>query len=143
SYQHGVARCANSCYLTACEYGWGDCNYDSDDGCETPVSSDARNCGGCNRPCGAAPNAQATCINAFCSVRCAGGWGDCDLVAQNGCEVNLATDDANCGACGKVCPQGQVCQGSACTCLKCDKQFPNATARCENNQCIFDQCRTG
>jgi hypothetical protein len=34
---------------------------------------------------------------------CAAGRGDCDGMPANGCEVNLSSDDNNCGMCGIVC----------------------------------------
>lgn len=32
------------------------------------------------------------------------------------CEADLATDEANCGACTHVCHGGEVCKSSACSC---------------------------
>src|SRR5574337_175096 len=38
-----------------------------------------------------------------CGITCNAGWGNCDGLLSNGCETNLNTDLANCGACGSVC----------------------------------------
>ena len=38
--------------------------------------------------------------------------------------VDLAVDEANCGACGRRCPVGRTCQGGSCDCavgqIECD-----------------------
>src|SRR5262249_46472247 len=34
--------------------------------------------------------------------------------AENGCESQLASDGANCGACGATCGAGQVCLNGGC-----------------------------
>src|SRR5207247_1681929 len=45
----------------------------------------------------------------------------------NGCEVNLGNDVKNCGACGKLCQQGQSCSNGAClsvnVCAAADEGF--------------------
>jgi hypothetical protein len=45
---------------------------------------------------------------------CTAGYADCDHDGQNGCEVALATDNDNCGACGRVC-QGVACSTGMCS----------------------------
>ncbi len=139
---HGVTACADGCYLAACEFGFDDCNGDPSDGCEQSVLDDANNCGGCGVRCAAVPNGQASCVNATCELTsCNQGFLDCDHDANNGCEVQGATDAKNCGACGVACAPGQVCKGGGCTCPMCN--FPNASASCVNNQCVFEQCNPG
>lgn len=39
---------------------------------------------------------------------------DCDKNPQNGCEVNLSTDGANCGTCGNACGAGLSCSAGKC-----------------------------
>jgi hypothetical protein len=34
---------------------------------------------------------------------CYGGWGDCDGIESNGCEMDLNTNTNNCGSCGNIC----------------------------------------
>jgi hypothetical protein len=58
--------------------------------------------------CGGCP-AGTICQDGFC-VLCASGETPC----RNAC-VNLATDAANCGRCGRTCPSGE-CLNGACTC---------------------------
>ena len=62
-----------------------------------------------------AANATSICTAGACSLTCNTGFGNCDGMVANGCEVNLGTDRNNCGACGNVCPGMMVCSSSACT----------------------------
>ncbi len=69
------------------------------------------------------------------AATCPTGSADCDKNAGNGCEVDLTSDDANCGACGKACTggahTGASCEASVCkqTCDTgyddCDEDFAN------------------
>jgi hypothetical protein len=101
------------CY-TLCKVGWGDCNRDPSDGCEINLLTDANNCGKCQNVCpDSRPNSQAVCVDGACP--CLKGWADCDQSnPTNGCEAELAVDEFNCGACGVVCAQGQICTAGAC-----------------------------
>ncbi len=49
-----------------------------------------------------------------CSFTCVAGYGDCNG-GSDGCETFIAgTDAANCGACGRACPNGGACTNGAC-----------------------------
>lgn len=64
AFPNASARCtAGACALRACLAGWGNCNADDTDGCETGVSSDVANCGRCARAC----PIGATCGEGICS----------------------------------------------------------------------------
>ena len=39
------------------------------------------------------------CNSGTCGFQCQTGWGDCDRAPANGCEINLNTNDENCGSC--------------------------------------------
>jgi hypothetical protein len=110
----GVPGCAGGVCSITCTAGLGNCDGVVANGCETSTSTSATNCGACNRVCSVA-NATASCVAGACGVaRCNDGFGDCDGMAANGCERNLNSDNANCGACGTVCPSGRVCSGGSC-----------------------------
>ncbi len=52
--------------------------------------------------------------------------------------VNTATDSANCGACGTVCPAGQACSSGACACTGAGLTTCGATcvnAQTDNSNC--------
>lgn len=53
NYTHADGLCVSSqCQMGACDTGYGDCNTDPSDGCETHVLGNDRNhCGTCNEPC--------------------------------------------------------------------------------------------
>jgi hypothetical protein len=66
-------------------------------------------------PC-VTPHASATCSpDGKCAAGvCENGFGDCNRVGADGCEVDVTTADANCGACGVACAPTQVCRKSTC-----------------------------
>jgi len=107
-------RCVDATCVSACATGFADCNSDPDDGCEVDPRSNVLHCGACGRRCDIV-NGLARCQAGNCTVGgCNAGFGDCDVVASNGCETNLQTDARHCGACGNACAPGLVCAGGAC-----------------------------
>jgi hypothetical protein len=48
---------------------------------------------------------------------------NCDGDPTTGCEADLHSDAANCGRCGRACPDGQVCFLGECV-LPCGKRGP-------------------
>ncbi|MDO9022186.1 MAG: hypothetical protein Q7V43_34985, partial [Myxococcales bacterium] len=108
------------CVVGGCRAGFGDCNGMAADGCEVNVrGSNVNHCGGCGVVC-RFPNAAATCATGVCALgACNAGFADCDGNPANGCEVNLNTDNANCGRCSvtgnpATCAAGQVCTSGVC-----------------------------
>lgn len=66
-------------------------------------------------PCPVPPNAASSaCTGGVCGFSCSAGFSDCDGIAANGCESDLATSASNCGSCGRSCATGTVCTSSAC-----------------------------
>jgi hypothetical protein len=140
--KNAYSGCADGCYMTACKWGFDDCNNNGMDGCETAVLSDPKNCGSCGKSCANLPNAMAGCVNGNCVLSsCNQGFADCDKDPNNGCEALIATDVKNCGSCGNACAQGLICKQGGCTCPNCN--IPNASALCVNNMCVFDKCNPG
>ncbi|MFO0608772.1 MAG: hypothetical protein U0324_36735 [Polyangiales bacterium] len=115
TYAHATGVCtAETCARGACAAGFEDCNAASADGCETRLATDPNNCGGCGIFCTASHGTPA-CVAGACAVAaCDAGFGDCDGDPDNGCEANLASSGAHCGACGAACPSGQGCSAGAC-----------------------------
>jgi hypothetical protein len=64
--------------------------------------------------CPSAPNAPGRCVTDRCAFVCAAGYASCDAADGNGCEVNLLSSNAHCGACGRSCPGGQFCRDGTC-----------------------------
>jgi hypothetical protein len=87
-------------------------------------------CGACGNACAndlsnnlaTAKNLQGVCKKGACVNECTPGWGDCDGNPDNGCETNLKSNIANCGACGNRCDTvaGQPCIDGQCRMTECD-----------------------
>jgi hypothetical protein len=114
-YANAAGVCsASACGLGACNAGFANCNGNAADGCEVNTAADPSNCGACANEC-PAPRAVASCAAGRCGIEsCESGFGNCDAMAANGCEVDLRSAIANCGACGATCAAGQVCASGAC-----------------------------
>jgi MYXO-CTERM domain-containing protein len=112
---NAAAGCqAGGCVVEACDVGWGDCDGQGLNGCETNLNSDPNHCGGCGLPCDLA-NATAECVSGACRLdQCDNGFSDCNGDLADGCEINKLSDPANCGHCGVACPQGQTCEMGVC-----------------------------
>jgi len=88
--------------------------------CATPAS-DPQNCGSCGIVC----PPGATCQNGLCNglAECGAGHAGsyCNLAAGVsflccpglGC-IDTASDPANCGGCGTICPSGKSCTAGSC-----------------------------
>ena len=115
STPHGNRTCNGTTCGFNCSSGWGNCNGNLTDGCESDITTIAR-CGSCTVAC-SGMNAVWTCAGgATCAVQsCQSGWGNCDGVDTNGCEVNTTNTKAHCGGCNNPCPGPQICVNSGCT----------------------------
>jgi hypothetical protein len=113
---NGVGACIGGmCTLTRCNTGFGDCDGNPANGCETDLTSNTSHCGACGRTCSFA-SATGTCTAGACRVTmCTGTGGNCDGNDANGCETDLINNAVHCGACGVRCAAGRTCQVGRCT----------------------------
>lgn len=142
---HGTTACNVGVCVPMCAPGFADCDANPDNGCETDTTSSLGNCGGCGMAC-ALPNANSACQTSVCGlVSCKAGFGDCDLVGSNGCEVPLNTT-SNCGSCGADCTNANgtiACAAGVCapTCTagfaSCDGNPSNG---CEASTSTLTNC---
>ncbi|MBL8680772.1 MAG: hypothetical protein JNK05_16455 [Myxococcales bacterium] len=89
------------------------------------TTSSISHCGACGNVCPTLANAVPGCTAGRCQSNCAAGYGDCDANPANGCEAQLSSNAAHCGACGRPC------------------SFPNATASCVGGACVLGTCNSG
>ncbi len=115
---NAVTECTGGRCGFACSRGYGDCDGDRSNGCETETLSNSANCGLCGRSCAGA----GTCLSGMCA--CGAGQALC----RGSCR-DLMTDSAHCGSCDNACPAGTVCSGGACRC-------PTGQALC-GGRCVY------
>jgi len=114
SAPHAISGCASACYVRACQAGFGDCDGEVKNGCETRTAFDVNNCSGCGYVCPQLPHATSGCNDVCVIVACDPGFDDCDGSIFNGCESRLVDDRNNCSACGNACADNQTCKGGVC-----------------------------
>ncbi|HET6149781.1 MAG TPA: protein kinase [Polyangia bacterium] len=114
--QNATARCnlRHECDTAICYQSFDDCDGNSHNGCETDLRIDPDHCGACAHKCPQFPHAQRGCGDTCTIWRCNAGYGDCNGVAQDGCESILLNDARHCGHCGAACAAGQHCRRGAC-----------------------------
>jgi len=93
---------SGACTISSCNPGFGNCDNNTANGCETTLNT-ASNCGACGNACAAG----ASCTGGSCV--CPSG----DVVCNGAC-VDESTDNNNCGACGKVCTADATCTDGTC-----------------------------
>ena len=124
-----LAADVNNCGAcgTMCPAGSGCCSSSC-----VPLNT-VNNCGTCGGACAQVINGVNACTAGKCALGgCNGTYLDCDKSLGNGCEVNGATDNNNCGACGTVC--GAVANGtSACMSGSCKLTCTGSFKDCNNN----------
>lgn len=106
----------------ACDPGQAMCGDAENPWC-ADLQNDKVNCGTCGHQCpGGRANGSPVCTKGFCDYVCDQGFGDCDGNPDNGCETDLRTSGANCGACGARCDTsaGQPCIDGKCLTVECD-----------------------
>ncbi len=127
--------------------------------CAVDLTSDDDNCGACGAHCPNLPllHARTRCIEGECKLGCDIFSSDCNGLPEDGCETDLWSDSANCGACGNACPGNFVCHEAKCicpiyeSCGACgnicppdtEEPFPpewNATRACVNGECNKPMC---
>jgi hypothetical protein len=119
---HATATCdTRGCAIATCDPGYGDCNQNAADGCETDLSR-AASCGRCGNICPvAAPNCARTGATFDCTTGCSAA---APLLCGTECVDPLTSAD-HCGTCTHKCPEPA-----------------QATAGCVAGLCTFT-CKAG
>lgn len=125
---HTSSLCAGGKCAFTCEPFYADCNHSADDGCETHVFDDPKNCGACGADCA---DAGGICWKGACG--CPSGLTQCG----NDC-VDLDTDNLHCGSCDGVCKAPTDPNDPRWECGP-SKQPPNTKWTCIQGECSM-QC---
>ncbi|MBK6536055.1 MAG: hypothetical protein IPF99_42940 [Deltaproteobacteria bacterium] len=129
---NATAACvAGVCTVGSCATGFGDCDGNATNGCETDLPVSVSHCGACGNRCPANPNAAPVCVAGSCSSVCTAGFADCDSNPATGCEVDVRVDSANCGSCGRAC--SNVGGTSTCTTGACVLRCTRGRGDCDGN----------
>jgi hypothetical protein len=135
-----TASCqSNSCEIT-CKSGYGDCDANPSNGCETSLN-DNLNCGGCDVAC-SFPSGIGDCSTGTCTFDgCTDGWANCKNGTGDGCETHVSSDDANCNGCNIACTNGKTCMGGVCTDAACTLPLAACTGTaCTTNLSLVGSC---
>lgn len=102
SFPHAAAACADGkCVMGACETGWGDCNGNPADGCETSLVGNPENCSFCGHDCG-----DGSCPGEVCLASPVAQKLDIKDLSVSGQYIDFVT---SCGAASTNCETGDIC----------------------------------
>ena len=126
-----------------CDTGWGDCDGDASNGCETDLTLPVT-CGSCSNTCSAPTNASATCgAGGACGFSCNIDFANCDGVEATGCESDLANDPDHCGDCATVCPTGGTDTQRGCASKQCTLSCVSGMEDCNADLSDGCECAVG
>ncbi len=108
SNNHGTTTCSSGSCTPTCNSGWGNCDGNTQNGCETDMNSDNNNCGSCGNSC----DSSESCISGVCTSGCTpdcsgkecgddGCGGSCGT-----CSNNHGTTTCSSGTCSPTCSSG-------------------------------------
>jgi hypothetical protein len=122
-----------------CPPGWADCDMMPDNGCEVYLLTNVYHCGQCYYSCFDLPYVfDVVCVAGGCVINsCMGSYGDCDGIADNGCETDLLSSVLNCGSCGNNClnlnhVELADCVAGSCVINRCDSGFEDCDGQVSN-----------
>ena len=133
------------CIATDCPEGLTTCpsEFGPTYACSVDLRRDQNHCGACGHACITMEPLHMTsrCVDGACELECLSpprpvhpdfffptSFQNCNGVLDDGCEVDVLSDDENCGACGNACPADQHCFEGQCGCPN-GLQFCNGACR--------------
>lgn len=150
---NAAVSCVNGACENTCQSGWGDCDGNVANGCETDLLTSALHCGVCGRACSTKNVESRECNAGACESTCALGASNCVLPmssADDGCET--ASSNTQCGSCDNDCTKlggGFVCGGGSkpanvCSCDASSDCNPNSgSGTCTTTGGKRGLCRCG
>ena len=134
------------CVGTLCPYPYQTCtdqNGAAGYRCGSSSLTDDANCGGCGNVCPQSflgLNMESHCVQGKCQSQCINlqpelnDFQDCNGIVDDGCELDIANDPLNCGACGLKCPNNPDGTPGICSNHKCG--CPAGKSYCSGLGCV-------
>ena len=135
---------AGGCDYVACSPGFGDCDGNRANGCETNTNQNTNHCGVCKNKCTAASGGTAVCNGGSCGTNCSGSTPT--LCAPPGVCANTTNDVNHCGSCNNQCTTSKAnafasCSGSNCG-FTCNGGYTKCSNNCVDTDTDVSNCKT-
>lgn len=131
-----AAKCSNGgCDYVACLPGFGDCDGNKANGCETNTNQNINHCGTCGKKCTAASGGTAVCSTGSCGTSCSPPTSLCQAA---GVCANLNNDVNHCGTCDNQCTTNEANATPACNSTNCGFNCNSGYTQCGSppNSCV-------